>query len=458
MLQDRTLPHSKLAEKSVLAAMFIKPDEIIPKVQSELFVEDFYVEENIILYQAFIDLFSDGTVVDTITVAEYLRKNNLIEKIGGFSTIIGLNDAISTTANVNHHVNIIKEKSTLRKLIDAGEEIVSKAYDDSDEIENIIDTAEKRIFSITSRDNSTGEFEHISTIISRTISRINALYNSGGGLPGIATGFKDLNKTTSGLQKSDLILLAARPSMGKTGFVLNLASNIAIKSPQNRQPKKVGIFSMEMSKEQLAQRMLSTSTGIKSQDIRTGKMKKEEWDLLQAKSNEISKGNLYIDDTPGLTVAELRSRARKLKSSKGLDLVIIDYLQLMQGKKSKGGEVNRQQEISEISRALKALARELDIPVVALSQLSRAVEMRAEKRPLLSDLRESGSLEQDADIVMFLYRDDYYNKESTNQNIAELIVAKNRNGPTETIRLQFNKELIRFGELSDRNDEESNNG
>ena len=457
MINKKDLPKNFDAEVAVLGAMLIKNGESITKIQSILTAEDFFVPEHRIIFQAIMDLYERQNQVDEISLSEYLQKNNQLDIVGGPVFIMTIGDSVPTDANIVHHANIIKEKSILRKLIDAGEYIISESYDDSKEVKEIMDDAEKKIFSITSNENS-GDFEHIQPIITRVFNKINYLYEHNGGHTGVPTNFKDLDEATGGLQNSDLILLAARPSMGKTAFALNIASNISMGYGSNP-PKPVAIFSLEMSKEQLAQRILSSRSGVEARLLKTGSLKRDEWKTVSAETDEISKAKLYIDDTAGLTVMELRSRARHLKSVYGLDLLIIDYLQLMQGRNSKGGEVNRQQEISEISRSLKALARELNVPIIALSQLSRAVEMRAEKRPLLSDLRESGSLEQDADIVMFLYREDYYKQTESNANLTELIIAKHRNGPTKTIKLHFNKQLIRFGCIAqDRNDEEVSEG
>ena len=334
----------------------------------------------------------------------------------------------------------MQEKAELRRLIDAATEIAGKAYEDAEEVADIMDDAEKKILAVAANQRG-GAFEPISNILMDTISRVESLFESQGGLTGIATGFKDLDELTSGLQKSDLVLVAARPSMGKTAFTLNIAAYAALHE------SSVAFFSLEMSKEQLVQRMLCSEGGIDSQRLRTGKLEDEEWERLIHTADKLSKAKIYIDDTPGITVMELRSKARRLKAEHGLDLVIIDYLQLMQGRVSRGGD-NRQQEISEISRSLKALARELNVPVVALSQLSRGVESRQVKKPMLSDLRESGSLEQDADIVMFLYREDYYDQDTENKNITEVIIAKHRNGAIGTVSLFFQKEFTKFRDLS----------
>ena len=442
---NKNLPSDINAEKAVIAAMLMT-EEAIGKVTSILNADDFFQEENRILFQAIADMNSKGQRTDNITLNDYLKKNNLLEKLGGASVLFQFSDLISTPANVVAHSNIVKEKAILRKLIEAGESIANEAYEDKDDLAVIIEHAENKVFSITS-DESDNDFEHIKPIIQRVFSKINYLYEHTDKYTGLVTGFADLDEATSGLQNSDLILIAARPSMGKTAFALNIAYNVSMRNAQNRQ-KMVAIFSLEMSKEQLAYRFLSMHSRFDSQQIRNGNLNRDDWLKLPLMINDIEKAKLYIDDTSGLTVMEVRSRAKRLKKLYGLDLLIIDYLQLMQGRNKKGGEVNRQQEISEISRSLKSLARELNVPVIALSQLSRAVEMRAEKKPMLSDLRESGSLEQDADIVMFLYREDYYNANTENQNITDVIIAKHRNGPVKTIQLYFDKAHIKFENLA----------
>ena len=438
---EKHLPSDINAEKAVIAAMLMT-EEAIEKANSILAADDFFQEENRIIFQAIADMNAKGQRTDSITLNNYLKKNNLLEKLGGPSVLLQFGDLISTPANVTTHSMIVKEKAVLRKLVKAGEAIANEAYEDKDELPNIIEHAENKIFSITSDENES-DFEHIKPIINRVFNKINYLYEHTDKYTGLATGFADLDDATSGLQNSDLILIAARPSMGKTAFALNIAYKISMGTPQTK-PKMTAIFSLEMSKEQLAYRFLSMHSKFDSQLIKNGNLNRDEWSKLPIMINEIEKARLYIDDTSGLTVSEVRSRAKRLKKMYGLDLLIIDYLQLMQGRSKKGGEVNRQQEISEISRSLKALARELNVPVIALSQLSRAVEMRAEKKPLLSDLRESGSLEQDADIVIFLYREDYYNSNTENQNITDVIIAKHRNGPLKTIQLYFDKAHIKF--------------
>ena len=442
---DKNLPSDINAERAVIAAMLMA-EEAIGKVTAILNSDDFFQAENQILFQAILDMNSQSQRVDIITLNNYLKKNGLLEKLGGASVLFQFSDLISTPANVIAHSKIVKEKSFLRKLIEAGESIANEAYEDKEELSTIIEHAENKIFSITSNE-SQSDFEHINPIINRVFNKINYLYEHTDKYTGLVTGFTDLDEATSGLQNSDLILIAARPSMGKTAFALNIAYNVSMNKFQNRS-KMVAIFSLEMSKEQLAYRILSMHSKFDSQLIKNGNLNRDDWLKLPLLINDIEKAKMYIDDTAGLSIMEVRSRAKRLKKMYGLDLLIIDYLQLMQGRTRSGGEVNRQQEISEISRSLKSLARELNVPVIALSQLSRAVEMRAEKKPLLSDLRESGSLEQDADIVMFLYREDYYNANTENQNITEVIIAKHRNGPIKTVPLYFDKAHIKFENLA----------
>ncbi len=437
-LPERVPPQNIEAEQAVLGAMLIKKEAII-EVQEILRPDDFYREIHRIVYEAMVRLQNNDEAVDLVTLTEELRKTDMLDKVGGLGFITQLANIVGTAANVSYHAKIVKEKAELRNLINVATEIAGKAYEDSDEVENIMDEAEKKILAVASRQGG-GAFESMKDIVMRTFERINILYESKGGLTGISSGFKDLDKLTAGLQKSDLILVAARPSMGKTAFTLNIASYVGLHGGS------VAFFSLEMSKEQLMQRMLCSEGGIDASRLRTGQLDEVEWNKLVGVADKMSRAPIYIDDTAGITVMELRSKARRLKAEHGLDLIIIDYLQLMQGRASKNSD-NRQQEISEISRSLKALARELDVPVIALSQLSRSVESRQIKKPMLSDLRESGSLEQDADIVMFLYREDYYDKDTENKNITEIIVAKHRNGPVDSVQLFFQKEYTKFRDL-----------
>lgn len=437
-LPERVPPQNIEAEQAVLGAMLIKKEAII-EVQEILQPDDFYREAHRLVYEAMLELSGNDEAVDLVTLTEQLRKSEQLEKIGGLPFITQLANAVPTAANVGYHAKIVKEKAELRNLINAATKIASAAYEDTDSVENIMDEAEKSILAVANRQNG-GVFESMKSIVMRTFERINVLYESKGGLTGISSGFKDLDKLTSGLQKSDLILVAARPSMGKTAFTLNIAAYCGLHDC------KVAFFSLEMSKEQLMQRMMCSEGGIDATRLRTGQLDEGEWNKLVETADRLSRAPIFIDDTAGITVMDLRSKARRLKAEHGLDLIIIDYLQLMQGRASKNSD-NRQQEISEISRSLKALARELDVPVIALSQLSRSVESRQVKKPMLSDLRESGSLEQDADIVMFLYREDYYDKDTENKNITEIIVAKHRNGPVDSIQLFFQKEYTKFRDL-----------
>ncbi|WP_295917482.1 replicative DNA helicase [Anaerovibrio lipolyticus] len=438
---DRVPPQNIDAEQAVLGAMLIKK-EAIAEVAQILRPEDFYRDAHKIVYEAMLNLFNKNEPADIVTVSDYLNNENLMEKVGGVTFITALANTVPTAANVTYHAKIVREKADLRNLINTATDIAGMAYESSDDVADVIDKSEKMIMEVANRQNVSA-FTPMRDIVMETFDKINVLYESKGGLTGIPCGFTDLDKLTSGLQPSDLILVAARPSMGKTAFTLNIGAHVALKEHKN-----VAFFSLEMSKQQLVQRMLCSEGGIDSQKLRKGELDKTDWSKLVNVANKVAEAPLYIDDTAGITVMELRSKARRLKAEKGLDLIIIDYLQLMQGRTGKGATDNRQQEISEISRSLKAVARELNVPVIALSQLSRSVESRQIKRPMLSDLRESGSLEQDADIVMFLYREDYYDPETVNKNITEVIVAKHRNGPVDTVKMFFKKEFTRFNDLS----------
>ncbi len=439
MAENRMPPQNIEAEKAVLGAMLIKKDAII-EVQEILRPEDFYREAHKVAYEAMLKLTDNEEAVDIVTLTEELRKEEQLERVGGVRFVTDIANTVPTAANISYHAKIVKEKAELRRLIDAATAIAAAAYEDTDEVANIMDEAEKRILAVAAGQSTDG-FEPMKAILLRTFEHINDLYASKGNITGISTGFKDLDHITSGLQPSDLVLVAARPSMGKTAFTLNMASYIGLHNLGT-----VAFFSLEMSKEQLMQRMLCSEGGIDAQRLRTGQLEDEEWTRLVETANRLNSAPIYIDDTAGITVMEMRSKARRLKAEHGLSVIFIDYLQLMQGRASKNSD-NRQQEISEISRSLKALARELHVPVIALSQLSRSVESRQVKRPMLSDLRESGSLEQDADIVMFLYREDYYDKDTEAKNITEVIIAKHRNGPVDTIKLFFQKEFTKFRDL-----------
>jgi replicative DNA helicase len=441
-LLDRIPPQNLEAEQSVLGAMLIER-EAISRVVEFLRAEDFYREAHRLAFAAILALYNRGEAVDLITITEQLRREDKLEAAGGISYVTSLANSVPTAANVIYHARIVEEKALLRGLINTATHIAGLGYEANDEVINILDAAERMILEVANRKVS-GSFIPIKEILMAALDRVEQLYHTKGGITGLPTGFKDLDRLTAGLQPSDLILIAARPSMGKTAFVLNIAQHVAVK-----EKKPVAFFSLEMSKEQLVQRMLCTEATIDAQRLKIGDLKDNDWANLVKAADRLSTAPLFIDDTPGMTVTEIRSKARRLKVEHDLSLVVIDYLQLMQG--SAGGRSDsRQQEISEISRSLKSLARELAVPVVALSQLSRGVEARQNKRPMLSDLRESGSLEQDADIVAFLYREDYYNHETEKPNLTEIIVAKHRNGPVDTVELYFQKEFTRFRDYSSK--------
>ena len=437
----KQLPAVVEMEKKLLSAMMLQNGEAIPTIVGIVSAEDFYRPDHQIIFRALVNVYNRGAPPDILLLEQELIQSNEYDKINR-RYLFSLIDQEFTTARVEAQAVAIRDKAILRRLIAAGEEIADDARNERNDVKDILEDAERRILSVSSKMNQSG-FEILSSILQKSFERIQHIHNHPEDMEGVTTGLTDLNKITNGLHKADLILLAARPSMGKTALALNIAINAA------RAKNKVVIFSLEMSKVQLGNRLLSTASGVNSFYLNTGNLSNDDMNSLINAVQDLEYMKLFIDDTPGITLLEMRSRARRIKHEYGLDLIVIDYLQLMQGGTSRLAEQNRQQEISEISRNLKALARELDVPVLALSQLSRSVEMRAEKKPQLSDLRESGSLEQDADIVMFLYRDEYYNRDETeNENIAELIIAKNRNGPTTSIRLQFQKEIMRFGDLT----------
>ncbi|NLW56112.1 MAG: replicative DNA helicase [Firmicutes bacterium] len=434
ILLDRIPPQNIEAERSTLGAMLLEK-EAIYRAMEILRPEDFYRENHRLIYQTVLDLTNRGEPVDLVTVTEELRQKNALEKVGGITYLTELASAVPTAAHVEHYSRIVEEKSLLRQLIHAATEIVTSSYEAQDEVESIIDRAENTIFAITNR-RSGQTVINLKDILIKTFEQVEKLYESRGAVTGVPTGFADLDRITAGLQPSDLIILAARPSMGKTTFALNIAEHVAV---QLKLP--VIVFSLEMSKEQLAMKLLCSEAGVDNQRIRTGNLKEEDWPRLSHALGRLSEAAMYIDDSPNLSVMQVRAKARRVKAERGLGLIVIDYLQLMQGR---GRVESRQQEVSEISRGLKALARELSVPVIALSQLSRAVEQRQNKRPTLSDLRESGSLEQDADLVCFLYREDYYEPETEKKNITEFIIAKHRNGPLGSVEFLFQKEYSKF--------------
>lgn len=433
----RIPPHNTDAEQSVLGAMLLDKDAIIEATEI-IGANDFYKEAHTEIFEAILNIYNRDEPVDLVTLSEELTQRKTLESIGGIVYLTSLSSAVPTTTNVKYYARIVEEKSILRRLIKASSDILDKGYQAEEDINNILDLAEKNIFDISQKRSQEG-FSPIKDVLMESFQKIEELYQNKGGLTGITTGFIDIDRKTSGLQKSDLILIAARPSMGKTAFALNVAQNTALKGSAS-----VAIFSLEMSKEQLVQRLLSSESHIEIQKIRTGDLAEDEWPRLAKAMGPLAQSKIYIDDTPGITVMEMKSKCRRLKMEQGLDLVLIDYLQLMSGD---GSSESRQQEISTISRSLKGLAREMDCPVVALSQLSRAPELRADHRPILSDLRESGAIEQDADIVMFLYRDEYYHQDSEKKNMGEVIIAKQRNGATGTVELAWLGQFTKFANL-----------
>ena len=434
-LIKRILPHSEEAERSVIGCMIMSRDAIL--AASELLSgEDFYQQQLGVVFDAMVELFNEGKPVDLVTLPDRLKEKDVPPEVYSVEFIRDLLDAVPTSANLRYYANIVSEKAMLRKLIKLNEDIANTCYLSKERVEDILEDTEKRMFQLLQKRNS-GDTVPIRQVVLNALNTIEKASQTKGTVTGIPTGFVDLDYKTSGLQPSDLILVAARPSMGKTAFVLNMAQYMAFK-----QNLSVAIFSLEMSKQQLMNRLLSMESRVNSQSLRTGNLKDEDWSKLIESAGLIGDSRLIIDDTPGISISELRSKCRKFKLEQGLDVVIIDYLQLMTG--SGRGSDSRQQEISDISRALKGVARELNVPVVALSQLSRAVEKRDDKRPMLSDLRESGAIEQDADVVMFIYRDDYYHKDTENKNMAEIIIAKQRNGPIGTVNLVWMPEYTRF--------------
>ena len=432
-MEDNTRipPHSVEAEQSVLGSILLDKDAMI-SVSETLIPEDFYKEAHRVIYECMLKLYNNQSEIDLITLADELRDQGYLDDIGGIAYITSLSTIVPTTSNIKYYINIVKEKSIPRQLISAANDIINLGYDSSTKVEDVLENAEKKIFDI-SQERTTNDFQPINQVLTETLSMLEKLYEEKSDVTGLTTGFRDLNKKINGLQRSDLLLIAARPAMGKTAFALNLVQNAALKGDAS-----VAVFSLEMSKEQLVQRMVAAQSSVELKKIKTGTLAANDWPRITDGMAVLSGAKIHIDDTPGIKISELRSKCRKLKIEKGLDLVLIDYLQLMEGE---GHNESRQQEIAKISRSLKILAKELDCPVVALSQLSRAPEQRADHRPMLSDLRESGSIEQDADIVMFLYRDEYYNPDTERKNIGEVIVAKNRHGETGTV------ELVWFGEI-----------
>ena len=435
-LIKRVLPHSIEAEQAVVGSMLMDRDAIL--TSSEIISgEDFYQTAYGVIFDTVVEIYNEGKPVDLITLQERLKEKDVPAEISSLEFVRDLVTAVPTSANVKYYAEIVAEKSMLRRLIKLNDEISNMCYLGKESMEAVLEITEKKVFELVQKRN-TGDFVPIKDVVLNALEKIESASKTSGSVTGIPTGFLDLDYKMSGLQPSDLILVAARPSMGKTAFVLNIAQHVAFKVK-----KSVAIFSLEMSKEQLVNRLFSLEAQVDSQSLRTGNLKDEDWEKLIESAGIIGKSKLIIDDTPGISISELRSKCRKYKLEQGLDLIIIDYLQLMTGRVG-GRSESRQQEISEISRALKGLARELNVPVIALSQLSRAVEQRPDHRPMLSDLRESGAIEQDADVVMFIYRDDYYNKDTEMKNIAEIIIAKQRNGSIGTVNLTWLPNYTKF--------------
>lgn len=433
----RILPHSEEAEQSVIGSMIMDREAIV--AASELVTgEDFYNRQYGVVFETMVELNDQGSPVDVVTLQNRLKEKDVPPEVSSLEFVRELVTVVPTSANIRYYANIVAEKSLLRKLIRLNEEIANTCYAGKESLEYILEDTEKRVFQLVQK-RTADDYVPIRTVVMNAMDKIEMAAKNKGNVTGIPTGFIDLDYRTAGMQPSDLVLIAARPSMGKTAFALNIAQYVAF-----RKDMTVAIFSLEMSKEQLVNRMFSLESNVDAQKLRTGQLNDQEWERLIEGAGNIGKSKLIIDDTPGISISELRSKCRKYKLEHGLSMIMIDYLQLMSGS---GRSDSRQQEISDISRSLKSVARELNVPVLALSQLSRAVEQRPDHRPILSDLRESGAIEQDADVVMFIYRDDYYNKDTDRKNISEIIIAKQRNGPIGTVELVWLPDFTKFGNL-----------
>jgi replicative DNA helicase len=439
LFHDRIPPQNLEAEQAVLGAILLDGDTLVTAME-RITPEDFYRSAHQRIFESMLELNGDSEPIDLVTLTAKLKDKQELEEIGGVSYLTQLANSVPTAANIDYYAHIVEEKSILRRLIRAATQIVSGGYAGSDDVSGQLGDAERRIMEISQRRSGSG-FVALRDVLMEVYEKVEKLHYQKGSTTGIKSGFNDLDKMTSGFQRSDLIIVAARPSVGKTAFALNIAQNVGVREKQT-----VAIFSLEMGAAQLVQRMLCAEGNIDASGMRNGNLRPEEWDKLTMAMSVMSEANIYIDDSPSVTVADIRAKCRRLKQEKGLGMILIDYLQLIAGR-GKPGE-NRQQEVSEISRTLKQIARELDVPVIALSQLSRGVESRQDKRPMMSDLRESGSIEQDADIVAFLYRDDYYDKESEKKNVIEIIIAKQRNGPVGTVELGFQKNYNKFVNLN----------
>ncbi|CAD7483566.1 replicative DNA helicase [Lacticaseibacillus paracasei] len=452
-LIDQQPPHSDEAERAVLGGIFLNADTL-PDAQEYVTADDFYKKAHRLLFQAMTDLQDNGTAIDTVTVSDYLDNHNNLDDIGGVGYITDLVAATPIASNVVYYAEIVQQKSTLRKLISTAQNIASRSYTEQDDVEGLVEDAERQIMDVSENRNQAG-FKQIKDVLNQAMAQIDQLYQNDQAITGLPTGFRDLDKITTGLHEDEMIILAARPAVGKTAFALNIAQNVGTKTD-----KSVAIFSLEMGAEQLVNRMLCSEGSIDANHLRTGQLNEEEWQNLIIAMGSLSKAKIYMDDTPGIRMAEIRAKCRRLAREQGdLGLIIIDYLQLIEG----SGQENRQQEVSAVSRQLKKLAKELHVPVIALSQLSRGVEQRQDKRPVLSDIRESGSIEQDADIVAFLYRDDYYRdaegdeddddqggNDDGDDNVGEVevIIEKNRSGPRGTVKLLFVKSYNKFTNIA----------
>ena len=437
-------PHDVEAEQAVLGSMLTDKDAVISAIEV-LKVEDFYRTDNKSIYEAIMNLYNKAEPIDIITVKDELESLGKFEQVGGLEYLASLPDKVPTTANAMKYIKIVEEKSTLRNLIKTANEIIELGYDPTEDVSDIMEGAEKKIFNIM-QNKDKKSYSPIKDVLVDSFTQLEELYNRKQHITGVPSGFVELDYKTAGFHGSDLVLIAARPAMGKTAFALNIATNAAV-----RANVPVAIFSLEMSKEQLVNRILCSEAMVDSNKVRTGKLEEDDWTKLAGSIGPLSEAEIYIDDTPGISITEIRAKCRKLKLEKNIGLVVIDYLQLVQGSNKRNG--SREQEISEISRSLKILAKEIGVPVIALSQLSRAAEQRPDHRPMLSDLRESGAIEQDADIVMFLYRDDYYNKDSEKKDIAEVIIAKHRGGSTGTVELLWLGSYTKFVNLEKRFDD-----
>ena len=437
-------PHDLEAEQAIIGSMLTDRDAVISAIEI-LKEEDFYREDNKAIYTAILNLYNRAEPIDIITVKSELESMGKLEQVGGLEYLAELPEKVPTTANAMKYIKIVEEKSTLRRLIKTANEIIELGYSPTEDVEDIMEGAEKKIFNIMQEKNQKG-YAPIKDVLVESFTKLEELYNRKQHITGVPSGFTELDYRTAGFHGSELILIAARPAMGKTAFALNIATNAAVKANV-----PVAVFSLEMSKEQLVNRILCSESMVDSNKVRTGKLEEDDCTKLAGAIGPLSEAEIFIDDTPGINITEIRAKCRKLKLEKNIGMVVIDYLQLIQGSNKRGG--SREQEISEISRSLKILAKELDVPVIALSQLSRAAEQRPDHRPMLSDLRESGAIEQDADIVMFLYRDDYYNQDSDKKDIAEIIIAKHRGGSTGTVELLWLGSYTKFVNLERRFDD-----